>query len=108
MPDDISNLNEEQKLKAENEFLKMKLMLERGASFGTDNDTALPAGVENEFLAAGFDERAWPESIHSRRRRARAQQRDPKQPAGRLRRRRLDIPRHCFHLPASTDFINPL
>jgi len=50
MPDDFSNLNEEQKLKAENEFLKMKLMLERGASFGTDNDTALPAGVENEFL----------------------------------------------------------
>ena len=50
MPDDLSNLNEEQKLKAENEFLKMKLMLERGASFGTGNDTALPAGVENEFL----------------------------------------------------------
>jgi len=50
MPDDFSSLNEEEKLKSENEFLKMKLMLERGASFGTGDDTALPASVENKFL----------------------------------------------------------
>ena len=50
MPDNFSSLNEEEKLKDENEFLKMKLMLERGASFSIGNDTDLPAGVENEFL----------------------------------------------------------
>jgi hypothetical protein len=34
MPEEFSHLNEEEKLKAENEFLKMKLMLEQGALFG--------------------------------------------------------------------------
>ena len=34
MSDDLQNLNDEEKLKAENEFLKLKLMLEQGAQFG--------------------------------------------------------------------------
>jgi len=39
----------DQKLKEENDFLKMKLMLERGAFFGEQN-VELPAGIENQFL----------------------------------------------------------
>ena len=45
------DINEEENLKNENEFLKMKLMLEHGAEFETSqtkND--LPAGAENDFL----------------------------------------------------------
>ena len=43
--------NEEEKLKNENQFLKMKLMLEQDAEFGSiKSDKELPAGVENEFL----------------------------------------------------------
>ena len=38
-------------LQNENDFLKMKLMLEHGAKFGTgETDSELPASVENEFL----------------------------------------------------------
>lgn len=44
-------LSKEEELRAENDFLKMKLMLERGAQFGTvDSKAELPAEVENEFL----------------------------------------------------------
>ena len=50
MGDDFKNLNDEEKLKAENEFLKMKLMLEQGAHFGGDGETKLPTELENEFL----------------------------------------------------------
>lgn len=50
MGDDFNNLNDEEKLKAENEFLKMKLMLEQGAHFGGDGETKLPTELENEFL----------------------------------------------------------
>ena len=35
-------------LKAENDFLKLKMMLEHGAQFGSSND--LPPAMENEFL----------------------------------------------------------
>ena len=35
MPEDFSHLSEDEQLKAENDFLKMKLMLEQGAQFGT-------------------------------------------------------------------------
>ncbi len=42
--------DDEDRLKEENEFLKMKLMLEHGASFGGNEDMELPADVENEFL----------------------------------------------------------
>ena len=46
-----SELPEEEKLKNENEFLKMKLMLEQGAEFGTMNtDAELSANAENDFL----------------------------------------------------------
>lgn len=41
----------EENFKNENEFLKMKLMLEQGAKFGTaSTDTELNAGIENQFL----------------------------------------------------------
>jgi hypothetical protein len=52
MPDDFSHLNEEEKLKVENEFLKMKLMLEQGAVFGgsESKDVTLPPEIENQFL----------------------------------------------------------
>jgi hypothetical protein len=41
----------DQEMETENEFLKMKLMLEKGAEFGTCADGKdLPPGIENEFL----------------------------------------------------------
>ena len=44
--------NDEEKLNAENEFLKMKLMLEHGAQFGGNGNKvrSLPPEIENEFL----------------------------------------------------------
>ena len=42
--------DQEDRLKAENEFLKMKLMLEHGAKFGGNENMELPAEVENQFL----------------------------------------------------------
>lgn len=50
MSSEFNDLSKQEKLKADNEFLKMKLMLERGAQFVTGNKEELPAGVENEFL----------------------------------------------------------
>ena len=51
MNEDFNHLSDEEKLKAENEFLKMKPMLEQGAQFGTmQTDSELPAGIENQFL----------------------------------------------------------
>ena len=45
------SFDEEENLKNENEFLKMKLMLEQGAQFGTvQTDGGLPADIENQFL----------------------------------------------------------
>ena len=49
--EEFENMNEEEKLKAENDFLKMKMMLERGAEFfdaGKENE--LPSEIENQFL----------------------------------------------------------
>lgn len=49
--EDFEHLNEEERLKAENDFLKMKMMLEHGAQFEkTENGNLLPADVENQFL----------------------------------------------------------
>jgi hypothetical protein len=48
MPEDFSHLPEDEKLKAENDFLKMKMMLENGADFHIEKD--LPPDLENEFL----------------------------------------------------------
>ena len=51
MNENFESSDEEENLKNENEFLKMKLMLEQGAQFGTmQADSELPAGIENEFL----------------------------------------------------------
>lgn len=44
-----NDINREEELKAENDFLKMKIMLENGASFH-EGDVDLPAEIENEFL----------------------------------------------------------
>jgi len=46
----FDHLAEEDRLKAENEFLKMKLMLEHGAKFGGNENSELPAELENAFL----------------------------------------------------------
>jgi uncharacterized protein YneR len=48
--EDFNHLNEEEKLKAENDFLKMKIMLENGGVFGGDENNELPAEMENVFL----------------------------------------------------------
>ena len=51
MNENFESSKEEENLKNENEFLKMKLMLEQGAQFGTmQTDSELPAGIENQFL----------------------------------------------------------
>lgn len=51
MKEIFDSLNENEKLQTENEFLKMKMMLEHGAKFGTvDDEKELSAGVENQFL----------------------------------------------------------
>src|SRR5687767_5784195 len=51
MANDFSHLNRDEQLRAENEFLKMKLMLEKGAQFGiTGEMERLPAEIENKFL----------------------------------------------------------
>ena len=46
------HLSEEEKLKAENDFLKMKIMLEHGAEFHTpgEENPELSPEIENEFL----------------------------------------------------------
>lgn len=51
MPEEFSHLNEEERLKAENDFLKMKLMLENGAKFEMSNENELPTAIENQFLS---------------------------------------------------------
>jgi len=57
MPDELSNLNEDdqsndEQLKTENDFLKMKIMLEHGGQFGVNekSDMPLPPEIENQFL----------------------------------------------------------
>ncbi len=45
----VENLGDNESLKTENDFLKMKLMLERGAYVGGANEE-LPADIENQFL----------------------------------------------------------
>lgn len=51
MPEEYENLDQHEALKAENEFIKMKLMLEHGAEFQYSEGTAgLSAESEHEFL----------------------------------------------------------
>jgi hypothetical protein len=49
---------DEEELKAENDFLKLKLMLENGAEFHTMSGMGLPPEIENRFLKniASFEE----------------------------------------------------
>lgn len=60
MASEFNHLNAAEKLKAENEFLKMKLMLETGAKFGGMSSDDLPPEIENEFLlsVAEFERQA--------------------------------------------------
>src|SRR5579885_1596753 len=49
--EDFENMSEEEKLKAENDFLKMKMMLERGAEFFQPEDAPeISSELENQFL----------------------------------------------------------
>jgi len=48
--EDLNHLEGDEKLEAENEFIKMKLMLEKGASFEMGEGEKLPAEIENQFL----------------------------------------------------------
>ncbi len=51
MSNDHENAGKDETLKMENDFLKMKLMLEQGAQFGSMQGTGeCPAEVENQFL----------------------------------------------------------
>lgn len=51
MNKNIDPFEEEENLKNENEFLKIKLQLEQGAQFGAmETDDVLPANLENMFL----------------------------------------------------------
>ncbi len=48
--EDFNHLEGDEKLKAENEFLKMKLMLEHGAHLDGNEKSELPEEIENQFL----------------------------------------------------------
>jgi len=48
--ENFKHLDGEEKLKAENDFLKIKIMLEHGGQFSNASNERLPAEVENEFL----------------------------------------------------------
>lgn len=50
MSHDFSGLSKEEQLRAENDFLKMKLMLQHGAEFDERERHELPPELENEFL----------------------------------------------------------
>lgn len=51
MSNDQYNADKDESLKMENDFLKMKLMLEQGAQFGSMGDSGeCPAEIENQFL----------------------------------------------------------
>lgn len=50
MSENYDQMNEEERLRAENDFIKMKLMLEKDAHFGPGDDQSMPAGLENIFL----------------------------------------------------------
>ncbi|MCG2613946.1 hypothetical protein LZZ85_06620 [Terrimonas sp. NA20] len=49
MKEDFSHLSNDERIRAENSILKMKLMLEKGAKF-SEQKTPLPAEIEHEFL----------------------------------------------------------
>jgi hypothetical protein len=50
MAEQLQPLSEGEQLKAENDFLKMKLALEKGAQFGSFGERPISPQLENEFL----------------------------------------------------------
>ncbi|MEO7983231.1 MAG: hypothetical protein ABI688_04035 [Bacteroidota bacterium] len=61
MPAEFNGLSKQEQLKAENEFLKMKLMLENGAEFGfMETGNKISPEIENEFLnyIAAFEQQS--------------------------------------------------
>ena len=50
MSDQLPPLSEEEQIRAENDFMKMKLALEKGAQFETFGNRELSPALENEFL----------------------------------------------------------
>ena len=50
MQPEFSHLDGEEQIKAENDFLKMKLMLEHGGEFISCGDEPIPGEIENDFL----------------------------------------------------------
>jgi hypothetical protein len=50
MENDFSHLHGQEKIDAENDYLKMKLMLERGAQFGLYGKCVADPAEENRFL----------------------------------------------------------
>jgi len=50
MQEEFTNPSEEEKIKAENDFLKMKIMLQHGGQFGGTENSDLPPEIENQFL----------------------------------------------------------
>jgi hypothetical protein len=57
MSEEFENLPDDEKLKAENDFLKMKMMLENGANFGSmqGGENGLDPAIENMFLKNVMD-----------------------------------------------------
>src|SRR5688572_12535976 len=51
MPEDFTGLSNEEQLRAENDFLKMKLMLQHGAQIDTGVPSDLPPDIEHQFLS---------------------------------------------------------
>lgn len=69
MPGDSFKPATQEQLREENDFLKMKLMLERGAKFGNagnaGNDEGLPPEIENDFLNHVIEfEKQWENSVY--------------------------------------------
>jgi hypothetical protein len=50
MTEDFSNLDKEEQIAAENDYIKMKLMLEKGAEFGAFGEEDVNPEIENIFL----------------------------------------------------------
>ena len=58
MEENLESTSNENELRLENQFLKMKMMLEHGAEFGSSKD--LPPSIENDFLRSVMEfEKQW-------------------------------------------------
>ena len=62
MTNELDHTGDNENLKEENDFLKMKMMLEHGAVLEMGNSSELPAEIENEFLKNVMEfEKQWAE-----------------------------------------------